>query len=172
MNVCKKCQSDNVNIFLDNEILKYKGAEIPYQLAYSVCQNCEREFISTAQIKANDCRVREAKKVHDDLMSAVEIKQAREQLSLTQEQASQVFGGGRNAFSKYERSEVAQSVAMDKLIRVALSNSDAYQFLLEQEGIQIGTGYYNNVIKFPQKESDTDRLRSTNEFDVYEKDYG
>ncbi|WP_354470402.1 type II toxin-antitoxin system MqsA family antitoxin [Marinobacterium sp. MBR-109] len=29
-----------------------------------------------------------------------------------------MLGGGRNAFSKYERGEVAQSVAMDRIIRV------------------------------------------------------
>lgn len=156
MSVCKKCQSNDVKTFLDDEILKYKGAEMPYQLAYSVCQNCGREFISTAQIKANDCRVREAKKIHDGLLSAEQIKQAREALGLTQAQASQVFGGGRNAFSKYERAEVAQSVAMDKLIRVSMRYSFVLEELLIDAGISSKSAtqaqeYSDNIIYIPQK---------------------
>jgi HTH-type transcriptional regulator/antitoxin MqsA len=43
-----------------------------------------------------------------------------------------VFGGGRNAFSKYERGEVSQSVAMDKLIRVCLKHRDVFQELVRE----------------------------------------
>jgi len=37
---------------------------------------------------------------------------------LTQKDASSLFGGGANAFSKYERGDVIQSDAMDRLMRL------------------------------------------------------
>jgi HTH-type transcriptional regulator/antitoxin MqsA len=40
-----------------------------------------------------------------------------------------MFGGGLNAFSKYERGEVIQSEAMDKLIRVSCRYAEAWNYL-------------------------------------------
>ncbi len=61
----------------------------------------------------HECVMR--RKKSDGLLTSSEIYEARITLGLTQESASLVFGGGKNAFSKYERAEVSQSVAMDKL---------------------------------------------------------
>ena len=46
-----------------------------------------------------------------------------------QKQITSVFGGGLNAFSKYERGEIIQSEAMDKLIRVTCRYSEAWNYL-------------------------------------------
>lgn len=145
MSYCKKCQSDDIKQLTSQETVQYKGQDIPFVIEYSVCNNCNHEFVSKPQIQRGDNYLRDAKKAVDGLLTSTEIKQAREELGLTQAQASQVFGGGANAFSKYERAEVAQSKAMDKLIRVALKDSGAYQFLLEQEGINIGSRSYDDV---------------------------
>ena len=164
MSNCKKCQSNQVETFKDDEILLYKGIQLPYRAEYSVCQNCGREFVSTVQIKANDCRVREAKKAYDGLLLASEIKDAREKLNLTQEQAALVFGGGKKAFSKYERGEVSQSVAMDTLIRVYLNNPKIFKKRLAEVGlisafIQVAK---QNIIY--QKQQKTVKLRLVKSF--------
>jgi len=57
-------------------------------------------------------------------------------LGLTQHAASSIFGGGLNAFSKYERGEVIQSKAMDKLIRVSCRYSDAWTYVNSTEDNQ------------------------------------
>lgn len=93
-------------------------------MAFSLCQNCGREFVSTDQIRSNDRAVLAAKRHADGLMSPEDIRRARELFGLSQEKAAEVFGGGRNAFSKYERGEVAQSVAMDRLIRLCVAHSE------------------------------------------------
>lgn len=132
MNNCKLCQSENISDFAEVEGIAYKGSELQVSIAYSVCNDCKREFISKPQILQNEAALRVAKKESDGLLSAEEIVRARKELSLTQEQASRVFGGGRNAFSKYERGEVSQSVAMDKLIRVCLNHRDVFQELARE----------------------------------------
>jgi HTH-type transcriptional regulator/antitoxin MqsA len=136
MSQCNICKSQDVSAFMEKEFFSYKGADLPVPIAYSVCNNCNREFIAISQIQRNEAAIRVLKKEFDGLLSSEEIVRAREQLSLTQEQASRVFGGGRNAFSKYERGEVSQSVAMDKLIRICLGHHDVFQELVrDAEGI-------------------------------------
>lgn len=135
MNNYKNCLSEDIKILTTNEIVKYKGHDIPFLIEYSVCNNCNHEFVSKQQIHDGDCHLRDAKKAIDGLLTSQQIKQARKQLGLTQEQAALVFGGGKNAFSKYERAEVSQSVAMDTLIRVYLDNPKVYKNRLIKVGL-------------------------------------
>ena len=129
MTNCKLCKSENVSDYAEAEEISYKGNALQVSIVYSLCSNCDREFISKPQILQNEAALRAAKKDYDGLLSSEEIIRARRTLSLTQEQASRVFGGGRNAFSKYERGEVSQSVAMDKLIRICLNHREIFHEL-------------------------------------------
>ena len=132
MTNCKICKSKDISGFVEVEDISYKGNDLQVSIAYSVCNNCDREFVSKPQIIQNELALRAVKKTFDGLLSSEEIVRAREELSLTQEQASRVFGGGRNAFSKYERGEVSQSVAMDKLIRICLNHRDIFHELARE----------------------------------------
>ena len=132
MTNCKICKSEDVSGFVEVEDISYKGNDLQVSIAYSVCNNCDREFVSKPQIIQNELALRAVKKTFDGLLSSEEIVRAREELSLTQEQAARVFGGGRNAFSKYERGEVSQSVAMDKLIRICLNHRDIFRELARE----------------------------------------
>ena len=129
MTNCKLCKSEDVSDYVEPEEISYKGSTLQVSIAYSLCNNCDREFISRPQILQNEAALRAAKKDYDGLLSSEEIIRARRTLSLTQEQAARVFGGGRNAFSKYERGEVSQSVAMDKLIRICLNHREVFHEL-------------------------------------------
>jgi len=85
--------------------------------------------VLAAQAKRNQVRFADAKRAIDGLLSSADIRKARRYLGLTQHAASSVFGGGLNAFPKYERGEVIQSEAMDKLIRVTCRYSEAWNYL-------------------------------------------
>ena len=130
MNACNKCNSTNVIHTSDVELNTYKGTEYSVDIEYSECASCKREFLTKSQIIANEGRVREEKRIIDGLLSSDEIKEIRLHLKLSQAEASVVFGGGQNAFSKYERSEVTQSQAMDKLLRLACSSRYVYELSL------------------------------------------
>jgi len=129
MTNCKLCNSEDVSDYVETDEISYKESTLQVSIAYSLCNNCDREFISKPQILQNEAALRAAKKDYDGLLSSEEIIRARRTLSLTQEQAARVFGGGRNAFSKYERGEVSQSVAMDKLIRICLNHREVFHEL-------------------------------------------
>ena len=46
------------------------------------------------------------------------IAKVRKQLSLTQRQAAEIFGGGVTAFSRYEHGKIRPSLALVKLLKV------------------------------------------------------
>ena len=137
MTNCKICKSENIKDLCEVESISYKGTQMQVSIEYSECKDCGREFISKPQILRNEIALRAAKKDVDGLMASDKVADARIALCLTQEQASKVFGGGRNAFSKYERGEVAQSAAMDKLIRVCLKHQDVFHELAREAGVDI-----------------------------------
>lgn len=125
---CPVCASGNLVVHKAQDEIVYKNQALLVDTEYSVCSQCGEELILPEQIKRNDCRVRDAWRKADGLLTGLEIQNLREQLGLTQKQAAVVFGGGANAFFKYERGEVIQSEAMDKLMRLALEKQPVAVF--------------------------------------------
>ncbi|MCH8549173.1 MAG: type II toxin-antitoxin system MqsA family antitoxin [Balneolaceae bacterium] len=115
---CKLCGGGNGEVRRETEQVRYRGTMLAVPLAYCVCMDCGEEFVPTELVRQNDAAFRAAKRHFDGLLAPEEIREARIAMGLTQEEASRVFGGGANAFSKYERGEVTQSVAMDRLVRL------------------------------------------------------
>jgi HTH-type transcriptional regulator / antitoxin MqsA len=100
------------------------------------CVKCRSEpMIFTEQIRRNERRIREAKRRADGLLSGNEIREARELLGLSQQEAATIFGGGTNGFSKYERGETAQSVAMDRLLRLVMADPSKLDELRAMAGM-------------------------------------
>lgn len=128
---CVMCSSAELLAKSEIESIRYKSKVLQVLMAFTVCQGCGYEFVATEQIKNNDQAVIGAKRRADGLLTPAEIRSARETLGVTQARAAELFGGGRNAFSKYERGEVAQSEAMDKLIRLCLAHPN---FMEELDG--------------------------------------
>lgn len=65
MSKCITCKSESINQMSTEEPISYKGKYTQVPMAYSVCNNCDREFVSKKQIMANDSLVRDAKKYQD-----------------------------------------------------------------------------------------------------------
>lgn len=145
MPTCNKCHSNDVIETSEVEKNTYKESDYDVDIEYSFCNACEREFISKPQIIANEAKVREAKKEINGLLSSKEIRNVRKILNLSQVDASHVFGGGRNAFSKYERSEVTQSVAMDKLLRLASSDRYIFHKLLNLSELKVNFQFVTSI---------------------------
>lgn len=91
------------------------------ELECYVCDQCGADPVFADQIRRNDRRIADARRQADGLLTGDEIHALRDHLGLTQQQAAMLFGGGANAFSKYERGAVIQSVPMDRLLRLVAS---------------------------------------------------
>lgn len=124
---CVRCNQGSVNVLTDTATVNYKDKTLSYSMCYSLCANCGYEFISTDQIKQNDQAFKKAKCESDGLLTPQEIRNARDTLGINQDLAASIFGGGKNAFSKYERGEVTQSQAMDTLIRLCVKYNGLFR---------------------------------------------
>ena len=71
------------------------------------------------------------KKVNAELTPIDLLTQVREQLKLTQQQAAKVFGGGPNAFSRYESGKTKPPVALVKLFKVLNKHPDLFEEIAE-----------------------------------------
>ncbi len=116
---------------------EYKGhrAELPSH--YKQCDTCTSDFAGMAESKQNKRIVMAFRKQVDGLLTGDEITALRKQYQLTQAQAAKLFwrwaGGVR---SKYENDDVAQSEAMDTLLRLIRRSPAAFWALVEEKGLQ------------------------------------
>lgn len=104
-----------------------------------VCDHCGADPVFTDQIRRNQLKIADAKRKADCLLTGADVCSIREHLGLSQQRAAQLFGGGTNAFSKYERGEVLQSVAMDRLLKATAFFPGLLGFLEYEAGL-LNTG--------------------------------
>ena len=135
--ICPDCQSGHLSEEIYSEEIHHRGQSLVVEgLKCWVCDHCEAEIIRADQVREGDKLIAEAKRCADGLLSGDEIRAIRKALKLTQKQASELFGGGQNAFSKYERGDVIQSVAMDRLLRLASEDLAVFRRLEEMAGLR------------------------------------
>ena len=126
MTRCPACDSDALVVTYSADTVAFKGADVSVMnLASTECQQCGYSFATNEQHDANLAAVRRAhveqkagSKAAKGLLTGAQLRSLREALGLTQREAAELFGGGPVAFSKYENEDVAQSVAMDRLVRL------------------------------------------------------
>jgi HTH-type transcriptional regulator/antitoxin MqsA len=117
--ICPVCEAGTLSPITFRDTFQHGGREISVaDLEGYECPQCGADPIFEDQIRRNHARIADAKRKADGLLTGSEIKALRERLGLTQKAAADLFGGGANAFSKYERGDVAQSVPMDRLLRM------------------------------------------------------
>lgn len=117
--LCPVCEEGQLSLHRSSRILTYRGQPLRVDdLEHSECALCGADPVLQDQIKRNHRKVVDAKRRMDGLLTGDEVRAVRERLGLSQKAAAVAFGGGTNAFSKYERGDVNQSVAMDRLMRL------------------------------------------------------
>jgi len=120
---CPVCDEGALTPEAYSEQIEYAGARVTAEgLERFRCDRCGADPVFAEQIRRNQTRIADAKRRAIGLLSGDEIRAVRELLDLSQPDAAMIFGGGANAFSKYERGEVIQSVPMDRLLRVVVAN--------------------------------------------------
>ena len=90
--------------------------------------------------KLNKRGIMAFRKSVDGLLTGAEICALREKYKLTQSHAAKLFGGGPVAFSKYENDDVAQSEAMDNLLRLVRRSETAFLELVDEKGMRAELG--------------------------------
>ena len=118
--ICPVCEEGQLHEATFADDFKHGDSTIHVEgLECFECESCGADPVFKDQIRRNHLRVADAKRTADGLLAGEEIKAIRADLGLSQSESALLFGGGANAFSKYERGDVIQSKSMDKLLRLA-----------------------------------------------------
>lgn len=135
---CPVCNTVNPVIITFSDEVDFRGMELDVEdLQESKCRNCGHKWVTGEQRAHNNSVMRDAYALVRDelrekhgLLTGQEIAHMREIFALNQREAASLFGGGYNAFNKYESGEVLQSFAMDRLLRLtAAVGRPAVEFL-------------------------------------------
>jgi HTH-type transcriptional regulator/antitoxin MqsA len=99
---------------------EYKGVSTVLRgIAGEFCDNCGEVVFNQEDGQHYMDLVREfQRKVNADLVDPDFIMRVRKKLRLNQKQAGDVFGGGSNAFSRYETGKAKPPVSLVKLLHV------------------------------------------------------
>lgn len=124
---CPKCGGTEITSRTYADTVDFRSLELNVEgLLDSKCQQCghvwsteDQETHNHVVIRAAYVAERDRLRAEQGLLPAHEIARIREYLELNQREAAALFGGGYNAFNKYESGEVLQSFAMDRLLRLS-----------------------------------------------------
>ncbi len=151
-NICPICDTGALSPVTFDDFFDFNGDKILVEgLEGSLCDTCGADPILRNQILRNQRVIADAKRKKLGYLSGIEILRIRNKYGLTQKEASELFGGGTNSFSKYERGEVVQSAAADVLLRLV----DIHPSILtEMKNLRLRDGTGPQIQ--PQKQSQLD----------------
>jgi HTH-type transcriptional regulator/antitoxin MqsA len=130
---CPICGEGHVTQHVEMVESEYKGQTKLLPSHFRLCDACHSDFAGAPEGKLNKRGILAFRKSVDGLLTGAEICELRQKYKLTQGQAARLFGGGPVAFSKYENDDVAQSEAMDTLLRLVRRSEVAFWELVEEK---------------------------------------
>lgn len=115
--------------FCKSGMLKRSKRSLPYiykgestrikDVSGDFCAKCGEAVLDVQEsARVNTAMLEFNKRVNAQLVDPVFIASVRKKLSLDQRQAADIFGGGINAFSRYETGKTKPPVALVKLLKV------------------------------------------------------
>ena len=134
--LCPICGEGHITPQVQMMESEYKGQKAQLPLHFKLCDTCTSDYAGAAESKLNRRILIAYRKQVDGLLTGEEITALRKQYKMTQGQAAQLFGGGPVAFSKYENDDVAQSEAMDTLLRLVRRSKEAFWALVAEKGME------------------------------------
>ena len=128
---CPTCETGNLVHGTRNRPYAYKGKSTTIRkVAGRFCDNpdCREVVMEMAEsIRTTQEMLAFNKKVNAALTPIGLLASVRQRLKLTQQQAARVFGGGPNAFSRYESGKTKPPVALVKLFGILDKHPHLYR---------------------------------------------
>lgn len=112
---CPLCGEGTLRDGKRKQQLEYRGRAYAYTAKGAFCTHCHDGF------PEHDAREEAAWQTFRDRVDAEEIAELariRKKLGLTQQEAARLAGGGKNAFSRYERGQAKPVAAVTNLFRL------------------------------------------------------
>ena len=118
--------------------LKHDTRDLPYtykgesttlpQVTGDFCPACGEAVLDAAQSRRVSLSMHEfSKQINAAIVDPAFIASVRKKLDLDQREAAELFGGGVNAFSRYENGKTKPPLALVKLLKVLDRHPDLLQ---------------------------------------------
>jgi HTH-type transcriptional regulator / antitoxin MqsA len=130
MKICPFCGKGTLERKTLRETYTYKGHTFEIGQPGEWCTVCEEGILNGKDLKATDKQIRGVQAQIDGLLPSSDIRRIRKKLKLTQKQAAEIFGGGPNAFSRYERGEATPLRSTSNLLRILDKHPEQLQELM------------------------------------------
>ena len=115
MQPCPICAEGTLYDGVQEQEIEYKGKLYRYTSKGAFCDHCLDGFpVHDPKEEAKWLKFRD----QVDADELVELARIRKKLKLTQQQAAAISGGGKNAFSRYERGQAKPVYAVINLFRL------------------------------------------------------
>jgi len=115
--MCPICGLGTIKVERKPETFEYKGQALTLELTVYSCDVCGEGFFDNEEMKKHQKTIKNFQRRVDGLLTSEEIKQIREKYSLSQRELARILGIAEKSIAKYEAGFVAQSKAMDNLLR-------------------------------------------------------
>ncbi|QBR83819.1 type II toxin-antitoxin system MqsA family antitoxin [Legionella israelensis] len=109
----------------------YKGHTFTIDQPAEWCSACGEGIIHPEDNKAVQARIQEEKARIDGLLTPQQIQKIRKFLKLNQKEASRLFGGGINAFNRYENGITPPPKPLSLLLTILEKHPNQLDELLE-----------------------------------------
>ena len=128
---CPTCEIGKLVLDTRDMPYTYKGKTTRIKgVTGRYCDNPEcREVVMELgeSIRTTQEMLKFSKKVNAELTPIDLLANVRQRFKLTQQQAAKVFGGGANAFSRYESGKTKPPLALVKLFRILDKHPDLFE---------------------------------------------
>lgn len=117
---CPTCGAANLVHDTRDVPYTYKGELTVLQaVTGDFCHACDESILDAAESRRTmDLMLVFNKQVNASIVDPGFIASVRKKLALDQREAAEIFGGGANAFSRYENGKTKPSLALVKLLKV------------------------------------------------------
>ena len=118
MKNCPVCDRGTLERKTKRQTFRYKGKTVRYEQPGLWCTTCGEGLLENADMNVTERLLYDIRARVDGYLPTTEIRRIRKKLALTQKQAGQIFGGGHNAFSRYESGSARLPKSTDTLLRL------------------------------------------------------
>lgn len=127
---CPECGYEMEHQTWDERVTVQDKSMTVHAVSGSRCKECGEAVFDAESydrvVAASDGLIKALRKSNPP-----EVRVIREKLGLTQAEAGKIFGGGVNAFSRYERGATKPSTQMRKLLKLAERHPELVKELAE-----------------------------------------
>lgn len=132
------CPTTGEPMYRDNRsmTLSYKGESITFDMPGWYCDKSDESIHTGNDMKVSDRMLNRLKARIEGLIEPEEIRRIRKKLTLTQENAGRLIGGGPRAFQKYEKGDLLPSRAISSALILLDHDPEALDLLASRQSRQ------------------------------------